>query len=118
MKRILSILLLTGLLVLLASCNLSPTSQTSTRAVSPISPSSITPVFSSNPTSLAYQKTIDSMRSLVKDLRVPSHFGPDKNDIQRAPEDFDVNSYFAVLDHLQMDNGYTLDYFYNRINNC
>jgi hypothetical protein len=69
-----------------------------------------------------YQDIVDSMHSMVKDLQIPAHFNTNQYppmypaDVQRAADDFDVNNYLTVLNHLSLEPGYTLDYLYNKNN--
>lgn len=53
---------------------------------------------------------MDAMASLTAGQEVPEHFL--EGDSVKAEGDFDVNSYFSVLDHLSMEPGYVLDYVY------
>ena len=42
--------------------------------------------------------------------KIPQHLM--KNDAERNGKEFNPTSYFTVLTHLTMKDGYTLDYFY------
>jgi len=68
------------------------------------------PTFSSTPPSADWQSTVDELNALQSDLKIPEHF-MDEN-AARTGEEFDVNEYFAILDHLSMEPGYVLDYVY------
>ena len=58
------------------------------------------------------QDTVDAITA-VQPAGIPDHFVPDEPaDITRTAGDFDVNSYFGVLNHLSMEPGYVLDYLY------
>jgi hypothetical protein len=51
------------------------------------------------------------MRGLTNDLHIPKNLNEDGNGTRIGVE-FDPNEYFTVLDHLEMEVGYTLDYEY------
>ncbi len=57
------------------------------------------------------QTTVDAMRGLTNDLHIPKNLNEDGNG-ERTGNEFDPNEYFAVLDHLEMEAGYTLDYVF------
>jgi hypothetical protein len=56
------------------------------------------------------QSTVDGLSALQSDLEIPEHF--ENENAARTGEEFDVNEYFVVLDHLSMEPGYVLDYVY------
>jgi hypothetical protein len=64
----------------------------------------------STPPSAAWQSTVDELSALQSGLKIPKHL-TDEN-AARTGEEFDVNAYFTVLDHLSMEPGYVLDYVY------
>jgi hypothetical protein len=53
---------------------------------------------------------VTGMAALTADLAWPDHLMQD-NPVKTA-DDFDVNAYFTVLDHLAVEDGYFLDYVY------
>ena len=56
------------------------------------------------------QQSVTGMRNLTRNLEIPEGYfeeGP-----IRTEDDFDVNSYFSVLNHLDMEDGYVLDFVY------
>ncbi len=55
----------------------------------------------------AFQQTVDALRSLQ-----PRGAPSNPRDVTRSDLDFDINQYFTVLRHLNMQPGYTLDYVY------
>lgn len=57
------------------------------------------------------QSTVNAVSDLIRPLRVPDHLLTE--DAVKTSEDFDVNEYFSILDHLSMPEGYTLDYIYH-----
>lgn len=68
------------------------------------------PTFSPTPPSADWQSTVDELSALQDGLKIPEHF-MDEN-AARTGEEFDVNEYFDILDHLSMEPGYVLDYVY------
>jgi hypothetical protein len=54
---------------------------------------------------------VTGMAALTADLGWPDHLMQD-NAVKTA-DDFDVNAYFTVLDHLAVEDGYFLDYVYH-----
>ncbi len=57
------------------------------------------------------QRTVDAMAALTRGLKFPVHF--QSEDAARTGDEFDVNQYFTVLQHLSMEPGYVLDYVYH-----
>jgi len=53
---------------------------------------------------------VEGMAVLTADLRMPDHLLVENP--AKTAEDFDVNAYFDVLDHLTVEEGYFLDYVY------
>jgi hypothetical protein len=53
---------------------------------------------------------VRGMAALTADLEWPDHL-MQENAVKTA-DDFDVNAYFTVLDHLAVEDGYFLDYVY------
>jgi hypothetical protein len=53
---------------------------------------------------------VTGMTALTANRRLPDHLMQD-NPVKTA-NDFDVNAYFTVLDHLAVEDGYFLDYVY------
>ena len=53
---------------------------------------------------------VTGMAALTAGLRLPDHLMQD-NPVKTS-NDFDVNAYFTVLDHLAVEDGYFLDYVY------
>jgi hypothetical protein len=53
---------------------------------------------------------VSGMAALTADLEWPDHL-MQENPVKTA-DDFDVNTYFTVLDHLAVEDGYFLDYVY------
>jgi hypothetical protein len=68
------------------------------------------PIFSSTPPSADWQSTVDELSVLQDNLKIPEHFM--EENAARTGEEFDVNEYFDILDHLSMESGYVLDYVY------
>jgi len=61
------------------------------------------------------QKTVDAMASLTRSLRIPEHLYQAiqlNEEFVKTGEEFDVNEFFSVLEHLSMVPGYVLDYDY------
>jgi hypothetical protein len=71
-------------------------------------PASPTP--SAIPLSETCRNTVSRLATLTGGLATPEHL--QQEDAVRTADDFDVNTYFDVLDHLAMQKGYTLDYVY------
>lgn len=78
--------------------------------ISAVSCSSGNKTSSSNQTTSDWQSIVDSMESLTQNLQIPEHMR--KEDAVKTGEEFDVNKYFSVLNHLSMQPGYILDYVY------
>jgi hypothetical protein len=57
-----------------------------------------------------FQATLDTWARLRRDLVCPEHFM--KPNATRTGGEFDAHSYFTVLKHIQMQEGYVLDYVY------
>jgi hypothetical protein len=57
------------------------------------------------------QQTVADVAALWIDYLFPEHLL--EVDAVKTGEDFDVNAYFSVLDHLAMQPGYVLDYLYD-----
>ena len=53
---------------------------------------------------------VTGMVALTADLEWPDHLM--QEDAVKTADDFDVNTYFTVLDHLAVKDGYFLDYVY------
>jgi hypothetical protein len=68
------------------------------------------PTLGPTPSSADWQSTVDELSALQSGLKIPEHFR-DEN-AARTGEEFDVNEYFTILDHLSMEPGYVLDYVY------
>jgi hypothetical protein len=83
------------LILSLAACN-SPT----TIKVSPTEPREV----------ICWQCPVDQMTALIRGLQTPEHLL--QHDAMKTGEEFDVNRYFEILDHLSMEPGYVLDYVY------
>jgi hypothetical protein len=62
------------------------------------------------PLSDTCRDTVSHLAALTGGLTTPEHL-QQENAVKTA-DDFDVNEYFSVLDHLAMQEGYTLDYVY------
>lgn len=60
-------------------------------------------------TATEWQSTVDSLSSLQA-LNIPEHLL--QENASKTGEEFDVNAYFSVLDHLSIEPGYALDYVY------
>jgi hypothetical protein len=56
------------------------------------------------------RRTVDSLVNLTENLTFPEHLAI--QDAAKTGKEFDVNSYFSILDHLSMQPGYILDYVY------
>ncbi len=56
------------------------------------------------------QDAVEGMAALTADLHTPDHLMVENP--AKTAEDFDVNAYFDVLDHLAVEEGYFLDYVY------
>lgn len=71
-----------------------------------------TPPPTSEPVDLseACRAAVDSMRDLTAGLTLPEHFTHEN--APRQGDEFDVNTYFDVLDELAVGEGYALDYVY------
>lgn len=54
------------------------------------------------------QAKIDALRAL-RPTEIPDHFADSDS---KQPGDFDVNSFFSIFQHVKMEPGYTLDYYY------
>lgn len=54
------------------------------------------------------RSAVDGIRSLLDPLGYPDHFN--QGDFSHQPGDFDANTFFSVLPHLCMKDGYVLDY--------
>ena len=61
--------------------------------------------------STTWQVRVDGISVLQKDLEFPRYLA--NKDAAKQGTEFDVNSYFNVLTHLQMQSGYVLDYVYH-----
>lgn len=62
----------------------------------------------------ACRSATEGMYGLISGLEIPDHFNPwNEQEAVRTGSEFDVNSYFAVLPHIAMEPGYTLDYVYS-----
>lgn len=71
----------------------------------PVAPTA-TPV----PLSETCRETVSGLGALTGDLTTPEHL--QQENAVKTGDDFDVSTYFNVLDHLAMQEGYTLDYVY------
>jgi hypothetical protein len=94
-----AISLLMTIVLSLISCN--PINQ-------PTSTTNSAVTISDDPISKARQTIVDTISSLRREHSPPGT----SNDSPRHDDWFDVNDYFTVLDHLSMQSGYVLDYFY------
>ena len=113
--------LMIGLLVALFSvaCVFLPTptpasapTPTSTLASPPEPTSTPSPTSTPDmPSSEAWQATVDALVALHQSAGYPPEHLLKENAV-RTGDEFDVNRYFTVLDHLSMEPGYTLDYVY------
>lgn len=63
-----------------------------------------------SPTDCPLQDTIDALAALQASLEYPQHFRTENP--KRTGEEFEVNQYFTILNHLSMEPGYILDYVY------
>jgi hypothetical protein len=70
----------------------------------------IIPSLSDTHTISTCQNAIDAISSLPKREKPPEGFF--KEGYIETGQEFDVNEYFSVLDHLSLEPGYTLDYAY------
>ncbi len=57
------------------------------------------------------QKTVADVAALWMDYSLPEHLL--EPDAVKTGQEFDVNAYFSVLDHLSVQPGYMLDYVYD-----
>jgi hypothetical protein len=57
-----------------------------------------------------FGKYCQEMRALTRGLELPEAFK--SPDARKTGDEFDVMQYFKVLDHLSMEPGCVLDYFY------
>jgi hypothetical protein len=62
------------------------------------------------PLSETCRQTVSGLVALTGDLTTPDHL--QQENAVKTGDDFDVSTYFDVLDHLAMQDGYTLDYVY------
>jgi hypothetical protein len=69
-----------------------------------------TPSPPTTPTTTPWQITVNDMMALHQNLRLPEYFL--EVDAEKKGTEFDVNTYFSVLDHLSMQERYVLDYVY------
>jgi hypothetical protein len=58
------------------------------------------------------QGVVDGFHALYKDLNVPENLERERALRLKTGEEFDPNEFFQVLDRLEMEQGWTLDYFY------
>ncbi len=66
-----------------------------------------------SPLAMTFQETVDRMQRLKPDERdIPAHFIDGHLEAVMRGGEFDVQEYFAVLKHVSMEEGYTLDYVY------
>ena len=101
-------------LITLASCQ-SDSAATLPSISTPTPPLTATPTSPPTATSFASvaadcQRTVDGMRELAWGLELPEHLM--QEDPVKTGEEFDVNVYFSILDHLAVRPGYVLDYVY------
>ena len=87
------------IIVLLAGCG-SPSNNNM-----PDGPSTLPP----SPT--PYQSIVNRVLTLIHKYSVPNHLM--QLDAVKTPDDFDVNEYFSVFEHVSMKPGYVLDYVYH-----
>jgi hypothetical protein len=59
----------------------------------------------------ACQSAVEGMKALTADVELPDHLVADNP--ARSADDFDVSSYFTVLDRLSVEDGYRMDYVYH-----
>ena len=75
-----------------------------------VSDTPVAPTPNPIPLSETCRATVGGLVALTGDLTTPDHL-QQENAVKTA-DDFDVSTYFDVLDHLSMQEGYTLDYVY------
>jgi hypothetical protein len=56
------------------------------------------------------ETNVKSVQEIKKGLTIPDHFYDEE--VVKTDEDFDVNSYFDILEHLSVEPGYYIDYVY------
>ena len=61
--------------------------------------------------SAAYQTDVDALKTMTRGMSIPSHLFDQSQ--PRAADDFDPNQLLIPLDRLNLEPGYTLDYFYH-----
>jgi hypothetical protein len=88
--------LLPALLVVSASCSDGGSSVFATPAVPPVAES--------------WQRTVDGLRDLQGSLEIPDHL-LEPGAVRNGTE-FDVEQYFAILDRLDVEPGFVLDFVY------
>ena len=59
----------------------------------------------------AYQTVVDQLKAMTRGMSIPSHLFDESQ--PRSADDFDPNQLLIPLDHLTLEPGYTLDYFYH-----
>lgn len=60
--------------------------------------------------SVCWQCSIDQTVTLIRGLQTPQHLL--QSNAIKTGEEFDVNAYFEIFNHLSMEPGYVLDYVY------
>jgi hypothetical protein len=95
----------------LLSCSKVP--EISYNTPSPKNTTSVTPMVAQddNITNLACQKIVDALSLLQKKYKSIDY----TKDTPMLEGMFNVNEYFSVLEHLQIESGYTLDYVYHNL---
>jgi hypothetical protein len=93
-----------------ASTTASPTTPGSTEPTAPESIPATTMVDAVDPSTAAeWEEAVEAFRAMRPD-KMPEHF--EQVDAVRTGDEFDVNRFFEALDHLAMEDGWTLDYVY------
>jgi hypothetical protein len=83
-----------------------------------------TPTPTPEPITWSFQQKVNDFSSLIRGLRPPEHLlqanpvwtGDEDDPYEfinvKTGDEFDVNEYFTILNHLSMEPGYVLDYIY------
>ena len=87
-------------------------STTTTTAESTTTAEATTTTGPEDPLALEGQETLRGIRNL-QSVPFPAHFEDYGTEPVRTGDEFDVSEYLTVLDHLAMEDGYTLDYVYS-----
>jgi hypothetical protein len=107
--RVVGMLMLSVLTLLIGACGQALPALPATSARTP-TPTVTPPASPMAAPSTAWQRTVDRMAALTQGLEPPEHLL--QEDATKTGREFDVNSYFQVLDRLSMEPGYVLDYVY------